>query len=96
MSKYYVQKFVKIPINVMVEANDEFEALRNIAHGDWVMYDYLDDDNEWVIDGIEGNESDKTNYTTIYNESTKYTTVYDKDGNEVRRMTNNIAASYIN
>lgn len=85
MSTYYVQKFVKIPVNVMVEANDEFEALRNIAHGDWVMYDYLNDDNEWVIDGINGNES---NYT-------KYTIIQDEKGKEVRRMTNDVAASYI-
>ena len=85
MSKYYVQKFVKVPVNVMVEANDEFEALRNIAHGDWIMFDYLDDDNEWLIDGIEDNESDKTNYTTIY----------DEKGKEVRRMSNDVADSYI-
>jgi len=86
MSKYYVQKFVKIPVNVMVEANDEFEALRNIAHGDWVMYDYLDDDNEWVIDGIKGNESNHT----------KYTIIQDEKGKEVRRMSNEVANGYIN
>lgn len=85
MSTYLVQKFVKIPVNVMVEANDEFEALRNIAHGDWIMCENMDDDYEWVLDGIKGIESNHT----------KYTIIKDEKGKEVRRMTNEVAASYI-
>lgn len=86
MSTYLVQKFVKIPVLVVVEANDEFEALRNIAHGDWDMIENMDDDYEWVVDGIKGIESNLTNYTIIQ----------DEKGKEVRRMTNDVAASYIN
>ena len=86
MSKYLVEKYVKIPVLVVVEANDEFEALHNIAHGDWSMVENLDDDYEWVVDGVEGIESNLTNYTIIK----------DEKGKEVRRMTNDVAASYIN
>ena len=85
MSKYYVQKFVKVPVRIEVEANDEFEALRNIVHGDWDMIENMDDDYEWVVDGIKGIESNLTDYTGVY----------DEDGNEVRYMTNDVAASYI-
>ena len=85
MSKYYVQKFVKVPVRVEVEANDEFEALHNIAHGVWSMVENLDDDYEWVIEGIKGNESSSTDYTGVY----------DEDGNEVRYMSNDVADSYI-
>jgi hypothetical protein len=85
MPKYIVEKFVKVPVMVVVDADDEFEALRNIAYGDWDMFEFMDDDYEWVIDGIKGNESNSTNYTIIY----------DEDGNEVRRMTNDVADSYI-
>ena len=85
MSKYYVEKFVKIPVDIMVEANDEFEALHNIAYGDWVMFGLFDDDYKWVANGIKGIESNLTNYTTIY----------DEKGKEVRRMSNDVAASYI-
>ena len=42
--------------------------------------------DDWVIDGIIGNESIGANYTIIY----------DKEYKEVRRMTNEVAASYIN
>ena len=86
MSKYLFEKYVKIPVLVVVEANDEFEALHNIAHGDWSMVENLDDDYEWVVDGVEGIESDLTNYTIIK----------DEKGKEVRRMTNDVAASYMN
>lgn len=86
MSKYLVEKYVKIPVNVMVEANDEFEALHNIAHGVWIMVENLDDDYEWVVAGVEGIESNLTNYTIIK----------DEKGKEVRRMTNDVAASYMN
>ena len=85
MSKYLVEKYVKIPVLVVVEANDEFEALHNIAHGDWSMVENLDDDYEWVVDGVEGIESNLTNYTIIK----------DEKGKEVRRMTNEVANSYI-
>ena len=85
MSKYLVQKFVKAPVRVMVEANDEFEALRNVAYGNWDSFDYTNDVDEWVIEGIEGNESSSADYTTIY----------DEDGNEVRYMSNDVADSYI-
>lgn len=86
MSKYYVEKFVKVPVLVEVEANDEFEALHNMAHGVWSMVENLDDDYEWVVDGIIGKESNLTNYTIIQ----------DEKGKEVRRMTNDVAASYMN
>lgn len=86
MSKYFVEKYVKIPVNVMVEANDEFEALHNMAHGVWSMVENLDDDYEWVAAGVEGIESNLTNYTIIK----------DEKGKEVRCMTNDVAASYMN
>lgn len=41
--------------------------------------------DDWVIDGIIGNESIGANYTIIY----------DKKYKEVRRMTNEVANSYI-
>ena len=82
MSKYYVEKFVKVPVRIEVEANDEFEALRNVAYGNWDSFDYT---NDWVIESIKGNESSSTDYTTIY----------DEDGNEVRYMSNEVADSYI-
>lgn len=85
MSKYYVQKFVKVPVRIEVEANDEFEALRNVANGNWDSFDYANDADEWVIEGIKGNESSSTDYTGVY----------DEDGNEVRYMSNDVADSYI-
>ena len=85
MSKYLVEKFVKVPVRIEVEANDEFEALRNVAYGNWDSFDYTNDADEWVIEGIKGNESSSTDYTTIY----------DEDGNEVRYMSNDVADSYI-
>ena len=86
MSKYYVEKYVKIPVLIEVDADDEFSALHNIAHGDYDSYEYTDDAYGWVIDGIIGKESIDANYTIIY----------DKEYKEVRRMTNEVAASYIN
>lgn len=86
MSKYYVEKYVKIPVLIEVDANDEFEALHNIAHGDYDSYEFCDFFDDWVIDGIIGNESIDANYTIIY----------DKEYKEVRRMTNEVANSYIN
>lgn len=86
MSKYYVEKYVKIPVVIEVDADDEFEALNNIAYGDWDSYEFVDYFDDWVIDGIIGNESIGANYTIIY----------DKEYKEVRRMTNEVAASYIN
>ena len=86
MSKYYVEKFVKVPVRIEVEANDEFEALRNVAYGNWDSFDYTNDVDEWVMEGIKGNESSSADYTTIY----------DEDGNEVRYMSNEVADSYIN
>lgn len=85
MSKYYVEKFVKVPVRIEVEANDEFEALRNVAYGDWDSFDYTNDADDWVIEGIKGNESSSTDYTGVY----------DEDGNEVRYMSNEIADGYI-
>lgn len=85
MSKYYVEKFVKVPVRIEVEANDEFEALRNVAYGNWDSFDYTNDVDEWVMEGIKGNESSSADYTTIY----------DEDGNEVRYMSNEVADSYI-
>lgn len=85
MSKYYVEKYVKVPVLVEVDADDEFGALNNIAHGDYDSYEYTDDAYDWVIDGIIGNESIDANYTIIY----------DKKYKEVRRMTNEVANSYI-
>lgn len=85
MSKYYVEKFVKVPVRIAVEANDEFEALRNVAYGDYDSFDYTNDVDEWVMEGIKGNESSSADYTTIY----------DEDGNEVRYMSNDVADSYI-
>ena len=85
MSKYYVEKFVKVPVRIEVEANDEFEALRNVAYGKWDSCDYTNDADDWVIESIKGNESSSTDYTTIY----------DEDGNEVRYMSNEVADSYI-
>ena len=85
MSKYYVEKFVKVPVRIAVEANDEFEALRNVAYGNWDSFDYTNDVDEWVMEGIKGNESSSADYTTIY----------DEDGNEVRYMSNEVADSYI-
>lgn len=86
MSKYYVEKYVKVPVLVEVDADDEFGALNNIAYGDWDSYEFVDFFDDWVIDGIIGNESIGANYTIIY----------DKKYKEVRRMTNEVAASYIN
>jgi len=86
MSKYYVEKYVKVPVCVAVEANDEFEALRKAVDGDWDMIENMDDDYEWVVDGIKGIESNLTNYTTIY----------DEKGKEVRCMANEVANGYIN
>jgi hypothetical protein len=86
MSKYYVEKYVKIPVLVEVDADDEFGALNNIAYGDYDSFEYTDDAYDWVIDGIIGKESIDANYTIIY----------DKKYKEVRRMTNEVAASYIN
>ena len=86
MSKYYVEKYVKIPVLIEDDADDEFGALHNIAHGDYDSYEFCDFFDDWVIDGIIGNESIGANYTIIY----------DKEYKEVRRMTNEVAASYIN
>lgn len=86
MSKYYVEKYVKIPVLVEVDADDEFGALNNIAYGDYDSYEFVDYFDDWVIDGIIGNESIGANYTIIY----------DKEYKEVRRMTNEVAASYMN
>lgn len=86
MSKYYVEKYVKIPVLVEVDADDEFGALNNIAYGDYDSFEYTDDAYDWVIYGIIGKESIDANYTIIY----------DKKYKEVRRMTNEVAASYIN
>lgn len=87
MSKYYVEKYVKIPVLIEVDADDEFEALHNIAHGDYDNYEFCDNfDDLGVIDGIIGKESSSANYTIIYDEEYK----------EVRRMTNEVAASYTN
>lgn len=86
MSKYYVEKYIKIPVLIEVDADDEFGALNNIAYGDWDSYEFVDYFDDWVIDGIIGNESIGANYTIIY----------DKEYKEVRRMTNEVAASYIN
>lgn len=86
MSKYYVEKYVKVPVLIEVDADDEFGALNNIAHGDYDSYEFCDFFDDWVIDGIIGNESIGANYTIIY----------DKEYKEVRRMTNEVAASYIN
>lgn len=85
MSKYLVEKFVKVPVRIEVEANDEFEALRNVAYGNWDSFDYTNDAYDWVMEGIKGNESSSADYTTIY----------DEDGNEVRYMSNDVADSYI-
>lgn len=85
MSKYYVEKYVKIPVVIEVEADDELEALNNIAHGDY-SYDFFDFFDDWVIEGILGKESIDANYTIIKDEKYK----------EVRRMTNEVAASYMN
>ena len=86
MSKYLVEKFVKVPVLVEVDADDEFEALRNVAHGYYDNYEFTVDDVDWVIiDGILGKEGSNANYTTIY----------DEDGNEVRYMSNEVADSYI-
>lgn len=85
MSKYYVEKYVKVPVLVEVDADDEFGALNNIAYGDWDSYEFIDNFDDWVIDGIIGNESIGANYTIIY----------DKKYKEVRRMTNEVANSYI-
>ena len=85
MSKYYVEKFVKVPVRIEVEANDEFEALRNVAYGNLDSFDYTNNADDWVIESIKGNESSSTDYTTIY----------DEDGNEVRYMSNEVADSYI-
>lgn len=84
MSKYYVEKYVKVPVLVEVDADDEFGALNNIAHGDY-SYEFCDNFDDWVIDGIIGKESIGANYTIIY----------DKEYKEVRRMTNEVADSYI-
>ena len=86
MSKYYVEKYIKIPVLIEVDADDEFGALNNIAYGDYDSYEFVDYFDDWVIDGIIGNESIGANYTIIY----------DKKYKEVRRMTNEVAASYIN
>lgn len=86
MSKYYVEKYVKVPVLIEVDADDEFGALNNIAYGDLDSYEFTDDADDSVIDGIIGNESIGANYTIIY----------DKEYKEVRRMTNEVAASYIN
>lgn len=85
MSKYYVEKYVKVPVLIEVDADDEFGALNNIAHGDYDSYEFADYFDDWVIDGINGNESIGANYTIIY----------DKKYKEVRRMTNEVADSYI-
>lgn len=85
MSKYYVEKYIKIPVLIEVDADDEFGALHNIAHGDYDSYEFCDFFDDWVIDGIIGNESIGANYTIIY----------DKEYKEVRRMTNEVANSYI-
>ena len=86
MSKYYVEKFIKIPVQIEVDADDEFEALHNIAHGDYDNYEFCDIFDWRVIDGIIGKESIDVNNTIIYDEEYK----------EVRRMTNEVAASYTN
>lgn len=85
MSKYYVEKYIKIPVLIEVDADDEFGALNNIAYGDWDSYEFVDYFDDWVIDGIIGKESIDANYTIIY----------DKKYKEVRRMTNEVANSYI-
>ena len=85
MSKYYVEKYVKVPVLVEVDADDEFGALNNIAHGDYDSYEFCDNFDDWVIDGIIGKESIGANYTIIY----------DKEYKEVRRMTNEVADRYI-
>lgn len=85
MSKYYVEKYVKVPVLIEVDADDEFGALNNIAYGDYDSYEFVDYFDDWVIDGIIGNESIDANYTIIY----------DKKYKEVRRMTNEVANSYI-
>ena len=54
MSKYYVAKYVKVPVLIEVDADDEFGALNNIAYGDWDSFEYTDDAYDWVIDGING------------------------------------------
>ena len=77
MSKYYVEKYVKIPVLIEVDADDEFGALHNIAHGDYDSYEFCDFFDDWVIGAY-------------------YTIIYDKEYKEVRRMTNEVAASYIN
>ena len=85
MSKYYVEKFVKVPVLIEVDADDELEALHNIAHGDY-DYEFCDDFDGWVINGIIGKEPTDANYTTFYDEEYK----------EVKRMTNEVAANYLN
>ncbi|HBX25214.1 MAG TPA: hypothetical protein DEF61_02935 [Firmicutes bacterium] len=85
MSKFYVEKYVKVPVLIEVEADDEFGALNNVAYGDWDGFEFTDDLDDWVIEGIKGNESNGTNYTTIYDE--KY--------NEVRYMSNEVADGYV-
>jgi len=85
MSKFYVEKYVKVPVLIEVEADDEFGALNNVAYGDWDGFEFTDDVDDWVIEGIKGNESNGTNYTTIYDE--KY--------NEVRYMSNEVADGYV-
>ena len=85
MSKYYVEKFVKVPVRVEVEANDEFEALRNAVNGDWNTFEYGNDADDYAVEGIKGVEASECDYTGVY----------DEDGNEVRYMSNEVADSYI-
>ena len=85
MFKYYVEKFVKVPVLIEVDADDEFGALNNVAYGNWDSFEFTDDVDDWVIEGIKGNESIGANYTTIY----------DENYNEVRYMTNDVADGYI-
>lgn len=85
MSKYYVEKFVKVPVRIEVEANDEFEALRNVAYGNWESFNYTNDADDWVIEGIKGIEASECDYTTVY----------DENCDEVRSMANDVADGYI-
>ena len=85
MSKFYVEKFVKAPVRVMVEANDEFEALHNAVNGDWNTFEYGNDADDYAVEGIKGIEASECDYTTVY----------DENCDEVRSMANDVAAGYI-
>lgn len=85
MSMYYVEKFVKVPVRVEVEANDEFEALRKAADGNWISFEYGNDADNYALEGIKGIESDECGYTGVY----------DENGDEIRVMANDVAEGYI-